>query len=310
MCTKSEDALSSVVAIMLLLAIVVTFISIYSAVYVPSLKEQAEIEHIGEVEHAFLKFGSDIEKAASMKDEISLSETVPLGGGDVLFNPMKSSGSLMVRQENDPLVSVTLGKSGISQVLKTQLINYSYHPSFSFWEKQGYVWRYGYINVTKSDVETPLSYCEMKDVINAANYSGFASTLVSFDAERNVTSGNNNCSAVRINLVNFIAGEHNYVSGNGMGKLMLRVNDSVTYRSLPEDLAIRVNKDLALSEFSTRINQKTRRELEEMSNAYGNINEFHVAETNDFDTINVGIDQSVTPVEVYVRIVGIEVSVQ
>lgn len=305
----SEDALSSVVAIMLILAIIVTFISIYSSIYVPSLKEQAEIDHISEVEHAFLKFGSDIENAPLMKDKIILSEPVPLGGADILFNSVKSSGSLMVKQEDDPLVSV-IRKTSDNQYLinKTQLVNYSYCPSFSFWEKQGYIWQYGYTNVTKNNLTTPLLYYDMEGVTDAAKKSNFANNLISFDSVRNITTGN--CSSITITLVNFTAGKNNCVSGNGMGKLMLTGNDPVTSHSSPEELKIRVNKNLPLREFSKGINQKTYQELGDMCEAYDNI---HVTKTMDFDTISVKIDQPVTPVDavdVCVRVVGIEISVQ
>ena len=62
---KKNDAVSPVVAFMLLLMIVVSFISVLNAYYIPSLKQQSEIEHLHNVEQSFLKMTSVTAKNAT-----------------------------------------------------------------------------------------------------------------------------------------------------------------------------------------------------------------------------------------------------
>lgn len=91
-----EDAVSPVIAAMLILAVVVTFFAAWHAYYVPSMKAQSEISHIREVETGFLRFSSDIETAASLKKGMRFSGSIPLGGGDFVFDPVKSGGELKI----------------------------------------------------------------------------------------------------------------------------------------------------------------------------------------------------------------------
>ena len=97
-----DDAIAPVVAVMLILAAIVTFFSIWNAIYVPSMKESAEVDHLHNVEESFQKFSSDIDYAASShQNNLVFSEPVQLGGGDVLVNLLKSSGTLDVVQDRN-----------------------------------------------------------------------------------------------------------------------------------------------------------------------------------------------------------------
>ncbi len=89
-----DRAVSPVVAAMLLLAVLVTFLSAYNAVVIPpSLKQQAEVEHLHAVEESFLAFGSDMTAAAALKQDMRLSKRIPpLGGGDMILDPVRSGG--------------------------------------------------------------------------------------------------------------------------------------------------------------------------------------------------------------------------
>ncbi|WP_062397620.1 hypothetical protein [Methanogenium cariaci] len=81
-----EEAVAPVVAVMLVLAVVVTFLAVYNASIVPSLKAEAEVMHIGgDVEESFLRFAADIDSAAGMKRPVQLSESLVLGGGGYAF---------------------------------------------------------------------------------------------------------------------------------------------------------------------------------------------------------------------------------
>ncbi len=147
-----DDAVAPVIAVMLILAAIVTFLSVWNAVYVPSMKQSAEVGHLQNVESAFLHFSSDIERAASTRqDDLTLSEPVQLGGGDFFFNTLRSSGSLSVQNEQKPIYYLTLydGTGTVVGELDGTLVNISYEPQGNFWQEQGYRWQYGYLNVTK-----------------------------------------------------------------------------------------------------------------------------------------------------------------
>ena len=55
-----DDGVAPLIAVMLILAVAVTFLAVFNGIYIPSLKQSAEIDHIQNVEAAFLKFSSDI----------------------------------------------------------------------------------------------------------------------------------------------------------------------------------------------------------------------------------------------------------
>ena len=72
-----DDAIAPVIAAMLILAALVTFFSIWNAVYVPSMKESSEVGHLENVESAFQHFSSDIDYAASSyQNNLIFSEPV------------------------------------------------------------------------------------------------------------------------------------------------------------------------------------------------------------------------------------------
>lgn len=151
---EQEEAVSTVIALMLILGILATMVAIYSATYLPGLKQQAEIEHSHDVADAFARFGSDIDYAVSHRTNARFSEPFALGGGDVLLSPVRSSGTVAV--EYQPLVNVTvLGTEPATA--SASLVNISYVPSFTTWEPQGYRWEYGFVAVTKGDRAVPQS---------------------------------------------------------------------------------------------------------------------------------------------------------
>jgi hypothetical protein len=241
-----DDAIAPIIAVMLILAALVTFFSIWNAVYVPSLKESAEVEHLQNVESAFEHFSSDIEYAVSShQDNLVFSEPVQLGGGDVIENSLKSSGALQIQNETDPIYSLNLtdGTGTTVALVNGTIVNFSYEPVNNFWQDQGYRWQYGYINVTKNrDLSTPLNYYNMTDVENEISLSGslqtFAESFVAASATANATPVQNmtptpnnqfsfspmsgNCTSLDLWVVNISASpEHHFVSGNGFGTFKL-----------------------------------------------------------------------------------------
>jgi hypothetical protein len=234
-----DDAIAPVIAVMLILAAIVTFFSIWNAIYVPSMKESSEVEHIQNVESSFQKFSSDIDYAVSShQDYLTFSEPVQLGGGDVMVNLLKSSGTISVRNEDNPIYNLTLtNTTGVPvALLNGTIVNFSYESVGNFWQDQGYQWQYGYLNVTKNDGElkTPLSYYNMTDVSNsfsnpksplaslASSFGKFDYTINTTQPSDNSTDLGGNCSSLNIWAVNISASpDHHFISSNGEGTLSL-----------------------------------------------------------------------------------------
>lgn len=167
---EKDEAVSTVIALMLVLGIIATSIAIYSATYLPGLKQQSEIEHSREVADAFVRFGSDIDHVVSQKTSARFSEPFFLGGGEVILSPVRSSGSVTIGKE--PLVHVTVMNTTQTEEAGTSIVNISYMPSFTTWEPQGYRWEYGFVEVTKDDRAVPQS----------SRYSTRAAALADSDA--------------------------------------------------------------------------------------------------------------------------------
>ncbi|MGA9085393.1 MAG: hypothetical protein ACLQMU_12220 [Methanoregula sp.] len=225
-----DDALAPVIAVMLILAAIVTFLSIWNAVYVPAMKQSGEVGHLQNVESAFQHFSADIDYAVSShQDHISFSEPVQLGGGDIMVNLLKSSGTLSVQDENIPIYTLNLtdGTGTPVALVNGTMVNFSYEPTNNFWQDQGYRWQDGYINVTKYGIlSTPLGYYTMTDVENNFNTSGsplmtFAESFGSVNYIINQSSGGN-CSSLDLWATNISSSpDRTFVSSNGFGTLRL-----------------------------------------------------------------------------------------
>ena len=85
------------------------------------------------------------------------------------------------------------------------LTNFSYTPISNFWRDQGYIWQYGYTNVTGAGgLQTPLDYADMDKVREAAERSGFAGSLIEIEHDGRYDNNDNyNCTDVRIWAVTF-----------------------------------------------------------------------------------------------------------
>jgi len=248
----SDDAVAPVIAVMLILAIAVTFFAAWNAYYVPSMKAQSEISHIKDVETGFLKFSSDIETAASLtsrKKTLKLSEPIPLGGGEFTFDPVKSGGELKIWNAS-PLDTSSTGYFRLNLTNNTpegpvtpfpgimqnfSLVKFSYTPVNNFWQDQGYGWSYGNVFVlnTERNLSTPLQFARWSDVTY-----GLAESLVDIEPVRSVSTteipANKNCSSITIRVVDITPdSRHSQISGNGNGMLVLestvRLPDEITH---------------------------------------------------------------------------------
>ena len=146
---EKDDAVSPVIALMLILAILATCLAVYTTTYVPGLKQQDEITHSGEVKLAFERFASDIDNVIALGKPAVYTEVLELGGGDVPLSPTKSSGTIEIN--TTVIGNYTVG----SETKDLNVIEISYLPSFTAWEKQGYLYKKGVVWITKDEKKTP-----------------------------------------------------------------------------------------------------------------------------------------------------------
>jgi hypothetical protein len=241
-----DDALAPIIAVMLILAAIVTFLSIWNAVYVPSMKESGEVGHLQNVESAFQHFSSDIDYAVSSRqNHLSFSEPVQLGGGDIMVNLLKSGGTLNVQDEPNPIYTLNLtdGTGTPVALVNGTMVNFSYEPTNNFWQDQGYQWQYGYINVTKyGKLSTPLGYYTITDIRNDLTTPGspFMAFAESFGSVSYIVnqSSEGNCSSLDLWVVTLSTTPgHTFVSSNGFGTLKLTSAVNTTQNSTVSNIA-------------------------------------------------------------------------
>lgn len=276
-----DDAVAPVIAAMLVLAIIVTVFSVWNAVALPSMKSESEINHLHDVEHSFMQFSSDLSNAASMKQDIAFSETVPLGGGGVIFNSLTSSGTIRVDAEPLPLFDLIIVNDSVVYPQESRLVKFSYRPEGNYWQDQGYVWHFGFVNVTKghskdgadnAGMATPLSYAGMNAVNKAASIKKFAGSLADIDAHPWFNS-TKNCSEITISSVTFSPSpDEQFASGNGIGTFGVSSSIQETVFGNPEHaapdlLVIRVNKSLP-EPFAVGLYNKCNQTLYNMNQSY------------------------------------------
>jgi hypothetical protein len=329
-----DDGVAPVIAVMLILAVAVTFLAVFNGIYIPSLKQSAEIDHLEGVESSFLKFSSDLTYAAtSRQDHLSFAEPVQLGGGNVVFNTLRSGGSLSLRTEETPVYNLTLYGAGGTPIaiMDGTMVDVSYEPQGNFWQDQGYRWQYGYVNVTKyGSRESPLSYDTMDGVTgalrdpNATSLATFARSFAAVDRNlnrtplQNVTPTPDNrfvfvpqtgtCDALEIRAVSIAASrDHVFTSGNGYGTFSLT---SAISRTLYDNVTgISVGAEVAGSDAASAFRNATLYSWNATFfalNATDCKNNIMFAESRDgFYRYDISQTQ---PVNVSLSIVGIEVS--
>lgn len=290
-----DDALSPVIAAMLILAVVVTAFSIYHAQVLPEMKEEAEIAHIQEVEAAFLAMSADISYTVGEKRDLLLKETVPLGGGDIITDPLRSGASLSVTPADGWLLDVTLKNNEIAVYsANSSLCRIAFIPSGNFWEDQGYAWDGGVLNVTAGSRETPLEFVTMTQARAGTGdlarlfgtVSGQDSTTnttyqvvtnvrlegskIVYDNETIIIQGNDqgNCSALAIDLAGVLPGKDRFIGGNGIATISIaaatgeRTYDANTVTFLVSNETMSLN--------TTALWEKIRQSLQDINDRYQN----------------------------------------
>jgi len=233
---KNDDAVSTVIAMMLILGIIVTLLAIYSATYLPGLKQQSEIEHSREVANAFVRFDSDIYYVISHKKPARFSEPFSLGGGDILLSPVRSSG--LVTIEERPLVNVTVTNTTDETMTgNVSLANVSYVPSFTSWEPQGYLWEYGFVAVKKDNVTVPQSsrYNTMDEALEDRG-AGFLRSLIKL-VEVDPPDGNPEVIITVVNLTTSKEGR-SFITGSGIATLGVNATASESYLKTDDGIVL------------------------------------------------------------------------
>lgn len=152
MIRDAERAVSTVVAIMLILAILATCIAVYTSTYVPGLKQQSEILHNKDVKYSFLRFSADVENIYSIGRPAQFSEPLVLGGGSIILSASESGGRIDI--ENATIATLTIYEDDIPvKEILIDAVCVSYTPYFSSWELQGYRYENGTVWVTKDGID-------------------------------------------------------------------------------------------------------------------------------------------------------------
>ncbi len=309
-----DDAVAPVIAIMLILATIVTFYSLWNAHVIPSLKQSSEVDHLHNVESAFQHLSSDIERAVAFKqDNLVFSEPVQMGGGDTAFDSLRSAGSLYVRNESQPVYTLTLyDRSGNAMAtMDGTLVAVSYEPVGNYWQDQGYSWQYGYINVTKyRTLETPLGYYTMTNVRNGFEGDGslgaFARSFGTAEYTMNQSAMPGNCSAITLIATNLTAlQDRNFASGNGYGTV--KAKSTVKTISWPDVYHIRVESDQTPFGNATLENWNT--SLSVLADTCTGNNITYLPEPPGSNVREYSIEQGKNPLQVVLKTVSIEVGV-
>ena len=217
-----DEAVSTVIALMLVLAILATCIAIYSATYIPGLKQQSEILHSGEVQYTFLRLSSDIDNLYSLGKPAQFSEPVLLGGGDILLSPVKSSGTLELTENQIGILNITGNDFSPKQIsINTTTITYT--PSYSSWELQGYTYQNGVVWITKGEKRTPADLT--KYTVTMGRTAENTTIVTWLEGMKTVEfSGDRDCT-MQIITMTPVSGE-TFVTGTGTAKILLNATET------------------------------------------------------------------------------------
>lgn len=231
---KNDAGVSTVVSVMLILAILAICMATFSATYLPGLKQNAEIIHSEDVQEAFMRFSGDVDSVYALDRNVSFSETFKLGGGDILLSPSKSSGTVEIQD-------VSLGTLTIDNHDDIELttVNVSYTPYLTVWKPQGYTYEKGLVWVTLGSIETP-AYLTVFDDGDSYAKTHTDSWIDAMNQSREI-DGNN----VTITLTNLSADPGaNYVTGSGSVKLSIDAEKNQTKLTLAPGEKIRFDGEL------------------------------------------------------------------
>lgn len=207
-----DSAVSAVIAYMILLVITVSFIALLNAIWIPQMKQQAEVEHLSEIEESFSQLSADIERLIVFGQDGTIKEEISLGGGDVVFSAVRSSGYVKV---TDLGQWMSIKKSTESSNFHISSIEY--HPIDNFWINQSYYWKNGIISIKKPFRSAYLQYFSEEEVNNSEK-----NFLQNCYQIKNITKNGTNVSDFSIVITNITpkTGKESF-GGNGLGTIVL-----------------------------------------------------------------------------------------
>ena len=99
----SCEAVSTVVAAMLILAVLTTFVSAINAYYIPSLGSENDIQHMQEVRDSFVGIAS-LAASGSSNEKVQ----IPLGSKEMIFGPSVSSSGTLTVDPNSSWINISM----------------------------------------------------------------------------------------------------------------------------------------------------------------------------------------------------------
>ena len=204
---KKEDGVSSVVAIMLILAVLVIGISLFMGIYLPDLKETSEIQNSEQIRDVFLSYATTIEGAYSTQQSGYYSWVLSLGAGDVLLSPSKSSGTFELKN-NTENISITYNDL-TEEMIPCNNLDITYIPTISYWSDLGYTYSKGVVTVKKDPGNRSVRYLTLTN--SNMGYYVNGDTLT---------------------VINFIKDESNFKSGSGTATLTLKIEKDTSRESV------------------------------------------------------------------------------
>lgn len=276
---KTDDAVSNVVVMMLILSVIVIAFSVFVGIYLPQMKETSEMMHSEEVKSAFLKFSSDMDSVYSRGQAGIYSEVFSLGGGDILLSSSKSAGTVEIKDKELAEISIpytnktTIHSDGTREeitdgespeIINLNTVNVSYTPVLPYWEEQGYWYENGVVWVQKGEnTEVPVSnnlysrdagYAQMDKTAESwiewmkpkLIETNKTPVSVTFKEENplQIDKITYTCQYIySMTVVNVSADEnHNFLSGSGNAKLKISAPSEITEYEL-SDTQIEINEE-------------------------------------------------------------------
>ena len=125
--SMDKKAISPVVSMMLILAIITTSISVLWANYVPIVKKRAEIEHNEKLIDEFLSISTIY---SLLNENESKVISLKLGGGETTFGRLTTSSTLKVRNTGTVIVDMSCDNSTVRKSFSLFGIELSIHNTY------------------------------------------------------------------------------------------------------------------------------------------------------------------------------------
>jgi len=196
---KKDDGVSSVVAVMLVLSVVVIVLTVFLGTYLPGMKATSEMQNSEDIRQTFMNYASAVDSVYSNHQVGQTTWTIQLGAGDVVVSPSKSSGILELKPE-EAFVRVS-SNPGIIPTININSVDVVFSPTFTYWRNIGYLYSHGVVTITNRTQDN--DYFSVSD----ASKKGYLYD----DATKTLY------------LINFIRGEGVSKSGSGPATLSLTI---------------------------------------------------------------------------------------